>query len=177
MDVVVLGDADGGPALRLNHEAFAYAGKFVMTNTGKALARERGSVLGTAAFNRDRADDRTAWIRYVTVRTGARGDGIGPILLDRVAGHVLGGENRAGPFSRIRIAVNNPFAYEAAYKAGFSYTGERTGIAELVLERPGDRDGDAYRRGMGLFEERSDLDEAEERFVSSRRDADPPGVA
>jgi GNAT superfamily N-acetyltransferase len=171
MDVVVLGDADGGPAVRLDHEAFAYAGKFVVTNTGKALARERGSVLGAAAFNRDRTDGETAWIRYITVREGVRGEGIGPALLDAVAERLLSG----GGCVRVRIAVNNPFAYEAAHKAGFADTGERTGIAELVLERPRERDGDAYRRGIEAFGEREDLSEAERRFVSSRRDADPPG--
>jgi len=35
----------------------------------------------------------------------------------------------------VKIAVNNSFAYAALYKCGFAYTGENTGIAELVLER------------------------------------------
>jgi GNAT superfamily N-acetyltransferase len=169
MDVVVLGDADGGPALRPDHEAFAYAGKFVMTNTGKALARERGSVIGAAAFNRDRTDGMTAWIRYVTVRADRRGEGVGAALLDRLAWRLLDGE-----FSRVRIAVNNPFAYEAAYKAGFSATGERTGIAELVLERPGEQTPAAYRRGIEAFDDRDDLEAAERQFVSARLGADPP---
>jgi hypothetical protein len=173
MDVVVLGDADGGPALRLDHEAFAYAGKFVMTNTGKAVAREHCSVIGAAAFNRDRTDERTGWIRYVTVREGARRTEVGARLLDHLAGDMLSGRD-PGPFSRVRIAVNNPFAYEAAHKAEFGYTGEQTGIAELLLERPGDRDGDAYCRGFDRFAERADLTDDERRFVSSRRDADPP---
>jgi len=170
MDVVVLGDADGGPALRLDHETFAYAGKFVMTNTGKAMARERGAVIGAAAFNRDRTDGATAWVRYVTVREERRGEGVGTALLDRLAERLL-----ERSFSRVRIAVNNPFAYEAAYGAGFGYTGERTGIAELVLERPADPDASAYRRGVERFDERSDLSEAERQFVSVRRGADPPG--
>jgi GNAT superfamily N-acetyltransferase len=173
MDVVVLGDCDGGPAIRLDHEAFAYAGKFVMTNTGKAIAREGGSVIGAAAFNRDRTDASTGWIRYVTVREGSRGEGIGAALLDRLAARLLAGEGMEA-LVRVRIAVNNPFAYEAAHKAGFRYTGERTGLAELVLERPGNPDAESYRRGLGVFAERADLSAAERRFVSARRDADPP---
>jgi hypothetical protein len=173
MDVVVLGDADGGPPLRLDHEAFAYAGKFVMTNTGKALARERGSVVGAAAFNRDRTDADVVWVRYVTVREGGRGDGTGAALLDRLGARMLSGDHPSA-FSQIRIAVNNPFAYEAAYKAGFGYAGERTGLAELVLERPSDRDPDAYRTGIEAFGERSDLTGEERRFVSARRERDPP---
>jgi hypothetical protein len=173
MDVVVLGDADGGPSIRLDHEAFAYAGKFVMTNTGKALAREHGSVVGAAAFNRDRTDADVVWVRYVTVREGGRGDGTGAALLDRLGARMLSG-GHPGAFSRVRIAVNNPFAYEAAYKAGFGYAGERTGLAELVLERPSDRDPDAYRTGIEAFGERSDLTGEERRFVSARRERDPP---
>jgi len=176
MDVVVCGDVDGGPSLRLDHEAFAYAGKFVMTNTGKALARERGSVIGAAAFNRDRTDETVGWIRYVTVRERKRGEGIGPLLLDRLAEHMLNRDGSPDAFARVRIAVNNPFAYEAAYKVGFAYAGERTGLAELVLERPGNGDSEAYRRGIDLFAKRSDLNGAERRFVSSRRAADPPEV-
>ena len=174
MDVVVLGTAEKGPSLRFDHEAFAYAGKFVMTNTGKALARERGSVVGAAAFNHDRTDETTVWVRYITVRTGRRGDGIGPELLDRLAERMLVGSGGPGEFSRVRIAVNNPFAYEAAYKAGFEYAGERTGLAELVLERPTEQDAEAYRTGIELFCERSDLTGDERRFISSRRGADPP---
>lgn len=173
MDVVVLGDADGGPSIRLDHEAFAYAGKFVMTNTGKALAREHGSVVGAAAFNRDRTDADVVWVRYVTVREGGRGDGTGAALLDRLGARMLSGDH-PGAFSRVRIAVNNPFAYEAAYKAGFGYAGERTGLAELVLERPSDRDPDAYRTGIEAFGERPDLTGEERRFVSARRESDPP---
>jgi GNAT superfamily N-acetyltransferase len=174
MDVVVLGDADGGPSLCLDHEAFAYAGKFVMTDTGKALVRERGSVIGVAAFDRDRTDERTGRVRYVTVHRERRGEGVAPVLLDRLATRLLSGHSTPRAFDRIRIAVNNPFAYEAAYKAAFGYTGDRTGLAELVLERPGDRSVEAYRSGLERFGERDDLASAERRFVSARRDADPP---
>ncbi len=174
MDVVVLGTAEGGPSLRLDHEVFAYAGKFVMTNTGKALARERGSVIGAAAFNRDRTDGSTGWVRYITVRKKRRGDGVGPALLDALAGRLLTGNGGSTPFSRVRIAVNNPFAYEAAYKAGFGYAGKQTGVAELVLERPSGQDGDPYRRGIERFADRSGLTRAERRFVASHRDENPP---
>jgi GNAT superfamily N-acetyltransferase len=173
MDVVVLGTAEEGPSLRLDHEVFAYAGKFVMTTTGKALAREKGSVIGAAAFNRDRTDESTVWVRYITVRKKRRGEGVGPVLLGELADRLLS-DGGPGPCSRVRIAVNNPFAYEAAYKAGFGYVGEGTGVAELVLERPGGRDRDLYRRGIELFADRSGLTRDERRFVAARRQEDPP---
>ncbi|MDZ7746067.1 MAG: hypothetical protein U5K28_05970 [Halobacteriales archaeon] len=40
MEFETLGDATGGPKLRLNWRRFSYAGKFVMTNTGKAIFRD-----------------------------------------------------------------------------------------------------------------------------------------
>jgi GNAT superfamily N-acetyltransferase len=168
MEFAVLGDPGDGPTLDLNHEAFAYAGKFVVSNTGKAVAREGDEVIAAAAFNEDRTDEDCAWIRYVTVREDRRGEGIGPRLLDHVAKY------QSGRGKRVRIAVNNPFAYEAAYKAGFGYTGEETGLAELVLERPAETGAETYRDGMSAFEKRTDLTPDERRFVSSRGDSDPP---
>jgi hypothetical protein len=65
------------------------------------------------------------------------------------------------------IAVNNPFAYVAAVKAGFGYTGEETGIAELVMAWPSHSE-DRYEAGLGRFEDR-DLDRAAERFLRRKR--------
>jgi len=168
MELVVLGGPGDGPTLSLDHEAFAYAGKFVVSNTGKAVAREDGEIVAAAAFSDDRTDEDCAWIRYVTVRVDRRGERIGPRLLDHVAEHLL------GEGKRVRIAVNNPFAYEAAYKAGFGYTGEETGLAERVLERPSDAGTEAYREGITAFAARTDLSPAEKRFVSARGDGGPP---
>ena len=168
MEFAVRGDVDGGPRLDLDHERFAYAGKFVMTGTGKAVATEAGSVVAAVAFDRDRTDEDTARIRYVTVRVDRRGEGIGPRLLDVTATSLL------ETHERVRIAVNNPFAFEACYKAGFGDTGERTGLAELVLQRPGDRSAATYHDGLATFRERDDLSDAERTFLDEREDGDPP---
>ncbi|PSP56228.1 GNAT family N-acetyltransferase [Halobacteriales archaeon QH_7_66_36] len=176
MEFVVVGwhpaetDTDDGPRLRLDWRRFSYAGKFVMTNTGKAILREGDagadefdeSVLAAVAFNEDRTDDRTLWLRYVTVREDVRGEGLGPRLCDEVAERAL-----ARGYDRLRIAVNNPFAYEALYKAGFGFTGRTTGLAELVLDRPSARDPDRYRAGLERFSER-DLTDAERSFLDER---------
>ena len=196
VEFAVLGDPGDGATLDLDHERFAYAGKFVMSSTGKAVARASGQsggadegdeldgtdVLAAASFDRDRTDPSVVRIRYVTVRRDRRGEGLGARLLDFVAGYALGGAGREDAtgiaeytdVDAVLIAVNNPFAYEAAYRAGFGYTGERTGIAELVLPRPGDRSPGAYRRGLSAFRERDDLDEAARAFLDVRRDAGPP---
>ena len=39
MEYVLLGWPPDGPTLRLDHRRFAYAGKFVMSTTGKAVVR------------------------------------------------------------------------------------------------------------------------------------------
>ncbi|WP_121821256.1 GNAT family N-acetyltransferase [Halostella salina] len=192
METELLGWPADGPTLRLDHERFSYAGKFVMSNTGKAVVRpdsanggedesgDRASeteddadddaLLAAAAFNEDRTDAATLWIRYITVRQDQRGEGIGPELAEFVA-------ERAADrgYDRVRIAVNNPFAYEALYKAGFGYTGETTGIAELVLERPDDRGGARYREGMAEFRGRENLTDAERAFVAEAEE--PPSRA
>ena len=200
MEYELLGWPPDGPKLRLDYRRFSYAGKFVMTNTGKAIARdpasanaeepilegegaedetdgfiERDDIVGAVAFNEDRTDEGTLWLRYVTVAKDRRGEGIGPELCRLVRDRAL-----ERGYGRLKIAVNNPFAYEALYRTGFAYTGETTGIAELVLEhpRPDDLADDATRRaryqeGLEEFRER-DLSEAEADFLESRRGSDPP---
>lgn len=188
----LLGWADAGPTLRLDFRRFSYAGKFVMSTTGKAVIRDSGDggeaanepemdlpdgvdpdefdedVLAAAAFNEDRTDPDTVWLRYVTVHTAYRGRGLGARLLAFVAERA----ERRG-YARCRIAVNNPFAYEAAHKAGFGYTGRRTGLAELVCERPGPTDRSAYQRGLDVFRDRA-LSTVERAFLDRKVDAAPP---
>lgn len=169
MEFTVLGDPDGGPPLDLDHERFAYAGKFVMGDTGKAVVRTDGAVVAAAAFNRDRTDSSVVRIRYVTVRADHRGEGIGARLLGSLA------EGLLREAAEVRIAVNNAFAYQAAYKAGFAYTGDRTGLAELLLTRPADRSGADYRRGIAALGERDHLTDAERTYLESL-DGEPPPV-
>jgi len=185
----VLGDADDGPTLLLDWESFSYAGKFVMSNTGKAVAYEGeplaeradadwppdaraaddpvSDVVGAVSFNGDRTDAATAWLRYVTVRDDCRGDGVGARLCAFAADHLLAGRER------VRIAVNNPFAYEALHKAGFGFTGEETGLAELVLERPHPDRAAAYQDGLDRYHDR-ELSPEEERFLDGKQGASPP---
>ena len=175
MEFQVLGWPPDGPKLRLDHERFSYAGKFVMTNTGKAVARERVDgderLVGAVAFNEDRTDAGTLWLRYITVRLDRRGEGIGP----RLARFATERARERG-YETVQIAVNNPFAYEALYRAGFGYTGERTGMAELVLAFPTERDESAYQAGLDEYRER-DLSDAEEAFLDERTGSTPPVVA
>ncbi len=180
MERRVLGRPPDGPTLRLDHERFRYAGKFVMTNTGKAVLRDAAeatgreyddAVLAAVAFNADRTEPDTLWLRYVTVRDDRRGEGLGP----RLCAFVVARAADRG-YDRARIAVNNPFAYEALYRAGFAFTGRETGIAELVLERPTDgpaaRPTGVYREGLNRFRDR-DLPEPAAAFLAAR----PPGTA
>lgn len=169
MEFEVLGWPPDGPRLQLDHRRFAYAGKFVITRTGKAVARSDGDVLGASAFDPDRTDGTVLRIRYVTVRRDRQGEGIGARLLAFTADRA---HDRG--FDRIRIAVNNPIAYQAAYRAGFGFTGEGTGLAELVLAHPGDRSEPSYRRGLARFLEREDLAASTRRFVRSRMTASLP---
>ncbi|MFP8954088.1 GNAT family N-acetyltransferase [Natrialbaceae archaeon A-arb3/5] len=180
MDYELLGWPADEVQLRLDHERFSYAGKFVMTNTGKAVARDSdGALVAAAAFNEDRTDETTLWIRYVTVDRERRGEGIGPELLGLVRERAI-----ERGYERLRIAVNNPFAYEALYRIGFEYTGETTGIAELVLEYPRTDPADAttetetqvrerYQAGIEEFRER-DLSTEEADFLESKRNSGPP---
>ncbi|MFC7154992.1 GNAT family N-acetyltransferase [Halomarina halobia] len=183
MQFAVLGWPEDGPTLRLDHRRFAYAGKFAMSNTGKAVALADGiapddlppareaaaeGVLAACSFNEDRTDPDALWIRYVTTRRDRRGEGLGT----RLAAFTVARARERG-YGRVRIAVNNPFAYHALSKAGFGYTGRRTGLAELVLEHPSDRA--RYREGLSAYAER-DLTDDERAFVEAKREAGAPEV-
>lgn len=180
----LLGWPPDGPRLRLDHRAFAYAGKFVMSSTGKAVLAPPGweppadpetyaDPVAAAAFNEDRTDPETLWIRYVTVRRDRRGEGHGPRLCAFVAARAA---DRG--YDSVRIAVNNPYSYEALSKAGFGFTGRETGLAELVLDRPADApapgDPDRYRAGLDAFADRSDLTDDERAFLDRKRERGPP---
>jgi GNAT superfamily N-acetyltransferase len=170
MEFAVLDWPPDGPTLDLDHRRFAYAGKFVIGNTGKAVARCDGSVVAAAAFSADRTDEDTLRIRYITVRRDHQGEGIGPRLLRFV---VERGRGRG--FEDVLIAVNNPYAYVAAYRAGFAFTGEETGVAETVLEAGGPRAIDCYRDGLLRVAAR-DLPDEVEAFVERRLDSSVPNV-
>ncbi|QSG02639.1 GNAT family N-acetyltransferase [Natranaeroarchaeum sulfidigenes] len=189
MHFALLGWPNDGVTLRLDWERFSYAGKFVMSNTGKAVLCEerpkddRGvdpeDVLAAVAFNEDRTDEGTLWLRYITVRADRRGEGLGPELVVETVDRAIG-----RGYQRVRIAVNNPFAYEALWKAGFGFTGEGAGIAELVLAYPRSdaieehadvtSPTESYRNGIERLEARDGLTETEQQFLAARRDAEPP---
>jgi predicted N-acetyltransferase YhbS len=198
MEYAVLGRAEEGPQLRLDYREFSYAGKFVMSNTGKAVVRDPDAesgesvetgeatdpdpdldrdwiaddrIVAAVAFNEDRTDPATAWLRYVTVRRDRRGAGLGARLARFATARL-----RDREYERVKIAVNNPFAYHALYKAGFGYTGEQTGIAELVLARPGERSPERYRTGLDAYRERENLESEERAFLSANVGSDPPDV-
>ncbi len=179
MEFAVLGWPPDGPTLDLDHEQFAYAGKFVMSETGKAVAREGSedeALIAAVAFSPDRTDAETLRLRYVTVREDRRGEGIGPRLLRFVTERALD-QTFDREFETVVIAVNNPYAYEAAYRAGFGYTGESTGIAELELVAPPADRSDAGRYAAGLAEIADrDLPAPVASFVSRTRQTGPPAV-
>ncbi|MDY6765500.1 MAG: GNAT family N-acetyltransferase [Halobacteria archaeon] len=171
MDHEVLGWPEDSPVLELDHELFSYAGKFVMTNTGKAVAKDSGEIVGAVAFNEDRTSSDVIWIRYITVRKDRRGEGIGPELAVSVTQEAL----EVG-YEKVRIAVNNPFAYHALYKSGFGYTGETTGIAELVLEYPREGTKERYQEGLKAFKDRKDLSDEELEFLDEKRGKEDPST-
>jgi GNAT superfamily N-acetyltransferase len=151
MQYRLLGHPSDGPTLDLDYREFAYAGKFVMSKTGKSVAFEGETIVGAIAFSADHDDSDVGHLRYVTVRDDRQGKGIGSRLL-RVTADKLHQET----YESVVIAVNNPVAYRACYRAGFSYTGEQTGIAEVVLRYTpdGERAADSYREGLAVFEDR-----------------------
>ncbi|MFB6256557.1 MAG: GNAT family N-acetyltransferase [Haloplanus sp.] len=181
MEFTLLGWPPDGPTLRLDYRRFAYAGKFVLGSTGKAVVEEGGQgsgeyddhVLAAASFSSDRTDADCLVVRYVTVRDDRQGEGFGARLLAFVAARAV------GRYDCVRIAVNNPAAYVAAHRAGFVFTGRETGLAELVCERPADRparsDADAYRSGLDRYRERSLAPDAAAR-LDEKHAAGPPSV-
>ncbi|QWC20132.1 GNAT family N-acetyltransferase [Halorubrum sp. 2020YC2] len=201
MEYALVCRPDEGEALRLDYRAFAYAGKFVVGAPGKSVVRTTdggpaapdwepdeplpdtvepeafdGDVVAAVSFSPDRTDPDCCRLRYVTVHAARRGEGIGPRLIDETVADLA-----ADGFDRVKIAVNNPFAYEACHKCGFAYTGARTGLAELELERPAaapaEVDPERYRDGMAAFRETDgELSRAERRFVAKRLDRGPPSV-
>jgi len=191
----LLGWPGDGPRLALDHEQFAYAGNFRTGRTGIAVALADGTappdpgasgsptgelegVVAAASFDADRAATNALRIRYVTVREDRRGEGIGPRLLafvvDRAREREFEGA-RERRFERVRIGVNNPIAYRACYKAGFAFTGEESGMGELVLEAPaaGDRPGATYREGLARFADR-DLPDGHRGVLERHAEGSPP---
>jgi GNAT superfamily N-acetyltransferase len=154
--------------LELDADEFAYAGKFRVPSRKAVTRSDDGeSIVAAISFSRDRADEDAVRVRYVTVREDRRGEGVGSSLLDFTAERLLE-ENGA-----VRISVNNPFSYAAARKAGFGWTGEETGLAELVMERPRPSDGGEasgrHEQALRTFAER-DLSEEEETYVRRKLD-------
>jgi len=178
MEYAVLGRPPGAPRIRLDWRRFSYAGKFVTGDAGKAVVAEDGvlaqagwppdarddvteGVLGIVSFSGHRDDPSAVVLRYVSVRDDRRGEGIGARLC------AFAVERLREDYDRVRIDVNNPFAYEALHKAGFGYTGEQAGLAELVLVRPCEVRESNYEAGLDRFRER-DLGPTEEAFLDSR---------
>jgi len=188
MEFRLLGWPEDGPTLNLDHRHFRYAGKFVMSSTGKLVAEAPppsttstdatrndasqgpdAEILGATAFDADRTDSSVLRIRYVTVRDDRRGDGIGTRLLERTVDLAL---DRG--YESVAIAVNNPYAYVAATRAGFGFDGETTGIAELVLTTPAP-EPDRYLDGLEAFLERDlELSTAERAYVRHKLATGPP---
>ncbi|XVH31925.1 GNAT family N-acetyltransferase [Haloferacaceae archaeon DSL9] len=194
MEFRILGWPDDGVSIRLDFRRFSYAGKFSVGGSGKAVVVDPDAalppapevsadvevdlddeafdtdVLAAISFGEDRTDPETLWLRYVTVRADRRGEGLGSRLAAFTAARAL---DRG--YRRLRIAVNNPFSYHALYKAGFGFTGRQTGLAELVLERPGPRDADTYQAGLDVFRGRAaELSDAERSFLDAKDAVEPP---
>ncbi|QGN08226.1 N-acetyltransferase [Halorhabdus sp. CBA1104] len=170
MDSEILAWPPANVTLDLDHERFAYAGKFVISSTGKAVVRDDGVIVAAVAFDADRTDEDCLRVRYVTVRDDLRGEGLGSRLLR----YVVARASERG-YDEVRAGVNNPIAYEAFYKAGLAFTGERTGLAELVCSTAADRDGQRYRDGLTIYRDR-ELSERQRAFVQSQEGADPPAI-
>jgi len=169
----LLGGPEAGITLELDHREFAYAGKFVMSDTGKTVARTDGDIVGAVAFSPDRSDASVVRLRYVTVREDRRGEGIGARLLRFTA------DRLSTPYDTVMIAVNNPVAYRSCYRAGFQSTGTERGIAELDLryEPAGERDETRYEAGLAVFATRELPADQRECLERSRRTGPPPVVA
>jgi GNAT superfamily N-acetyltransferase len=191
VELRLLGWPADSPRLALDHERFAYAGNFRTGRTGIAVALDESveagdvghtaddggdtapaddAIVAAASFDEDRAAENALRVRYVSVRTDWRGEGIGPRLLAFVAERALD----AG-YDVVRIGVNNPIAYQACYRAGFAFTGEESGMGEVVLSAPAteERDGDRYRAGLERFVGR-ELPADQRAVLDRHRSDDPP---
>lgn len=200
MHVRLLGWPEDAPRLDLDHEDFAYAGNFRTGRTGLAVAEavdgrsdtddsndeasddptvesdtgaaSADDVVAAISFDDDRAVADALRIRYVSVRSDRRGEGIGPRLVRFVVERA-----RERGYERVRIGVNNPIAYRALYRAGFGFTGEESGMGELVLEAPppDDRSVERYRAGYRRFAGR-ELPRDQRAVLERHRDGMPPAV-
>lgn len=169
MEFAVVGWPNDGATIDLDHRQFAYAGKFRIGSYGKAVAMDIDTVLAAAAFDPDRTDQTILRIRYITVRDDHRGEGIGPRLLAFISDRA---HNRN--FKTVAIAVNNPYAFVAAYRAGFADTGSTTGIAERVLSTAVDIDRQQYHDGLSWFLEQSRLNARERAYIDEKQSTGPP---
>lgn len=169
MEYAVVGWPGDKPTLDLDHTEFAYAGKFVMSSTGKAVIREDGVIIAAVSFSPDRTDESRHWIRYLTVRKDRRGERLGALLAATTRAML-----EADGAEEVRIAVNNPFAYQALWRAGFGDSGEQTGIAERVLSTIGDRSQIAYKQGLSAYLKRDRLSDVERNFIQRRLEQSPP---
>ncbi len=147
MEFVVMGGLYGGPPVVLEEEKFSYAGKFMMKDTGKIVCKIEDEIVAAASFNFDRNDKKIAWVRYISVRKDKRLKGIGHSLIIYVTEKIIGEFPDC-----VRVAVNNPIAYNAFYKAGFEYTGDEVGLCELILEYPKNQTDRMYGKGAKIFE-------------------------
>src|SRR6056297_357616 len=136
MEFALLGWPVDDPRLRLDYRRFSYAGKFVTGKAGIAVVRGElpeeyestpadslpplpdglsesefvDGILAAVAFNADRTDPHTLWLRYLTVRNDLRGSGLelGPRLAAFISDRAA-----AKGYETVRIAVNNVFSYHA----------------------------------------------------------------
>ncbi len=193
----LLGWSDEQPRLRLDHRAFAYAGKFVTGTLGVAVTTDSEAdapaetdvepatappdrsfldppnpVVAVVGFSPDRTADDVLWLRYVTVRRDRHGE----TLAGRLCSFVCRRGATRG-YETVRIAVNNPAAYDALAKAGFGFTGRETGVAELVMARSADEpvspDPTTYRDGLAVFRTR-DLPDAQAATLERAMERGPP---
>lgn len=167
----LLGLPSEEPTLEVSHEEFAYAGNFRLPDTGKTVVNTDDRLLGIAAFNDERTAGNRGRIRYVSIRRNARGEGLGPRLLR------FTGERLADHYASLAMAVNNPIAYEAAYRAGFISTGRETGVSEIVLTYRPDRDPsiEDYRAGFERFAA-EDLPDEQRAILDRYATESPPSV-
>lgn len=159
MEIEILGWPGDGVSLQLDYRRFSYAGKFVMSTTGKSVGRKSGNIVAAASFSEDRSDEETMWIRYLTVRDDKRGEGYGSELAADTTRRI-----ECKNYSQVKIAVNNPYALKALTKAGFGFTGQSTGIAELVLST-NINPADQYQSALRHFKEYSHLSSSEQEFI------------